>query len=135
MKKIVLLLFLNFGFIGCNTSQVPEGSNQVQKGGDISVEKAEKMLAENDLVVLDVRTPEEYKDGHLEAANCVDFLDNDFEEKIDKLPKDQTYLIYCRSGARSSKAYKIMQSKGFEVYNMEGGFMAWKSANKKYTTQ
>ena len=78
--------------------------------------------------VIDVRTPREIAQGKIiDSALEIDFYRNDFAKKINKLPKDKKYLIYCRSGNRSSKALKLMKKAGFtEVYELQGGITSWK---------
>lgn len=83
-------------------------------------------------VILDVRTPVEFVDGHIENAVNTDFLSSDFREEANKLDKDKTYLIHCRSGRRSSQALAVMNELGFiEVYDM-GGIVEW--GKKGYPT-
>jgi len=74
------------------------------------------------VTVIDVRTPEEFADGHLDGATLIDFYDADFAEQIAELPADQEYLVYCRSGNRSGQAVQIMEGLGFDqVYDLDGG--------------
>ncbi len=77
--------------------------------------------------ILDVRTPEEYESGHIPGACLVDFNSPDFAAQVEKLPKNDRYLLYCRSGKRSAKAATLMHEKGFsDVTDMNGGLEAWK---------
>jgi phage shock protein E len=87
-----------------------------------------KNLIDNDSIVLiDVRTPEEYSDGHLQNATHIDFHHEDFEDLIDELDKRKKYLVYCRSGNRSRQAMFLMRDLGFEeVYNLSEGINSWK---------
>lgn len=76
--------------------------------------------------IIDVRTPTETAEGHIDGAVTIDVKADDFESKIDALDRSQNYIIYCRSGKRSTKAYKIMKQKGFtNVLNMEGGYLGY----------
>ena len=78
------------------------------------------------LVVLDVRTPEEFQAGRIESASNVDFYDADFAAQLDALDKDVPYVMYCRSGNRSAGALETMKDLGFtEVYEVEGGIVNW----------
>ena len=77
---------------------------------------------------IDVRTPEEYNDGHIKGAILMPVIDSDFPEKIGELPKDKTYVVYCRSGNRSQYGKKIMVAAGLSVIHMDGGILAWKRA-------
>lgn len=67
-----------------------------------------------DFIILDVRTESEFTNKHLDDAQNVDFLKNDFKEKVNNLDKSKSYKIYCRSGNRSKKAVELMQSLGFK---------------------
>lgn len=88
-----------------------------------------KKMQEKDVVLLDVRTPEEIAQGKIAGAAELDFRSPDFAAQVDKLDKNKTYLIYCRSGNRSGQACKMMADKGFtSLYNLAGGILAWKEA-------
>ena len=73
--------------------------------------------------------PKKQLEGHIEAAVFLDYYRSDFQTQIQKFPKDEPVYIYCRSGNRSRKAAQKFAAIGFrEVYNIEGGFQAWKTA-------
>lgn len=79
-----------------------------------------------DFVILDVRTPSEFGQGHIKDAVNIDFYANTFKSQLDKLDKQKSYLVYCRSGNRSGKTLKMMQRLGFQqAYNMSGGVGQW----------
>ncbi len=79
-----------------------------------------------DLVVLDIRTPEEFTAGHLANAINIDYYADDFEAKLAELDLAVPYVMYCNSGNRSSNALPVMDSIGFEeVYELDGGIQAW----------
>lgn len=81
------------------------------------------------LVVLDVRTIEEFNEGHLDGATMIDFYSADFEAQLAQLDKDTPYLLYCRSGNRSGQARAIMEELGFtDVADVGGGILAWVDA-------
>lgn len=78
-----------------------------------------------DAVIIDVRTPAEFAGGKLPGAKNIDIFSKDFANQIDKLDRDKTYLLYCRSGNRSGQACNIMAGRGFtKLYNMAGGVMS-----------
>jgi rhodanese-related sulfurtransferase len=78
------------------------------------------------LVVLDVRTPAEYQEGHLPDAALIDFYEADFAEQLAELDRDAPYLLYCRSGNRSGQARALMEQLGFtNVADVDGGILAW----------
>ncbi len=96
---------------------------------DLTPQESKEMITKNDnnpqFVLLDVRTPAEYQNGHLEGAVNVDYQ-SDFKTEIEKMNKEKKYLIYCRTGIRSDNAMQIMRHFGFkEVYNMLGGISLW----------
>ncbi len=87
------------------------------------------------LVVLDVRTPEEFAEGHLDGAIMIDFYGADFTDRLAELDRDRPYLLYCRSGNRSSQARQIMIDLGFtDVADIDGGILAWTQAGLPLTT-
>jgi rhodanese-related sulfurtransferase len=82
------------------------------------------------LVVLDIRTAEEFATGHLENAVNIDYYAADFENQLSQLDLEVPYIMYCNSGNRSSNALALMDSLGFtEVYELDGGIQAWYGAN------
>ena len=108
------------------TDQSNEKKNILKK---VSVQEAKDLIAQsqpNDsLKIIDIRTNEEFMAGNIEGSVNIDFYGN-FEEEIGNLDKNGKYLIYCRSGNRSSQAISVFEKLGFnEVYNLEGGYSAW----------
>ena len=87
---------------------------------NINLKKAlDLMNKSTNLVLLDVRTPEEYMSGSVPNSINIDVLNTDFKSKIDILDKNKEYIIYCRSGNRSTVASSIMATNGFlHVYNL-----------------
>jgi phage shock protein E len=82
-----------------------------------------------DLVVLDIRTPEEFAAGHLAGAINVDYYADNFEDQLADLDLDVPYVMYCNSGNRSSNALPVMDSLGFQqVHELDGGIQAWFAA-------
>ncbi|MFO7315318.1 rhodanese-like domain-containing protein [Rhodothermus marinus] len=71
-------------------------------------------------VVIDVRTPEEFAQGHLEGAINLDLMAPDFSEKIARLDPNRTYYLYCRSGNRSGQAARLLRERGLKAYNIGG---------------
>lgn len=108
-----------------------EGEQLMDLTTSSSLALLQARAADENLVVLDVRTPEEYAGGHLPGARNLDFFGEDFTSGLDELDKGVTYLVYCRSGGRSAKTLAQMKDLGFvEAYNMLGGFTAWSQEAK-----
>ncbi len=81
------------------------------------------------LVILDVRTPDEFAAGHLDGATMIDFYSPDFADRLAALDRDVPYLLYCRSGNRSGQARQLMSDLGFaDVADIDGGISAWAAA-------
>jgi rhodanese-related sulfurtransferase len=79
-----------------------------------------------DMVIMDVRTPEEYQAGHLNGAVNLDYYSGGFLDRLKALDKNSTYIVYCRKGIRGGIALEMMRSLGFkEVYNILGGLALW----------
>ncbi len=97
----------------------------------IGLTEAQALLADQtrSVIVLDVRKPDEYNEGHLEGANLVDVTDDGFTDKISELDSSAEYLVYCKLGGRSARAVEQMTSMGFtSLHDLEGGFTAWADA-------
>lgn len=87
------------------------------------------MRARPDLVVIDVRTPREFADGHIEDAINIDFRNANFATEIAKLDGSQDYLIHCRSGGRSTSSLTSFKDAGFShIIHMDGGMLGWNKA-------
>jgi rhodanese-related sulfurtransferase len=125
MKKVVIVcLFL--GMISCNSQEKKSATFE-----DITVAQFQKMIGKKGAQLIDVRTPREYEKGHIKNALLIDYMSGDFKAKAFKgLDKSKPVLVYCASGGRSAKSVKMYKEAGFEkVYNLAGGFRAWKAKN------
>lgn len=125
MKKILIILFvITIILTGCNSvNNVEKGSETVYK--KISAEDAKNIIDSEDVIILDVRTPEEYNGGHIE--NAVLLPVTEIPDKAGEvLPdKDAKILVYCRSGNRSATAAKELINMGYtNVYDF-GGINSW----------
>lgn len=109
-------------------------SAQQKKAELVSPAKfAQKMAAEKGQVI-DVRTPKEFKAGHIPNAVNMHVYDKDFEQRLDKLDKNKPVYVYCKVGGRSADAVEIMQKKGFKkITELEGGIDAWTEVGKPVT--
>ena len=119
MKRIITSLLTLLGLAAC--------SQQGYENTD--VDAFASRITNQDVVLLDVRTAEEYNDGHIQNAINIDVKQDGFiEEAKSTLPTDKTIAVYCRSGKRSAKAAGVLAKEGFKIVNLEGGIMAWKNA-------
>lgn len=125
---VVLLLSLTLAIIATAGSAVT----------NVTVGKAQKLLKERagkaDFVILDVRTPEEFAEGHVDGAVNLDVQARDFEKKLRALDREKSYLVYCRTGNRSRKATVAMEALGFRsIFHMTEGIVRWKQQNLPLT--
>lgn len=112
--------------------QTEEASNQEFRL--VSVDEADALAADPNVTVIDVRTPEEFAEGHFARASLIDFYADDFRTKLEGLDRSGNYLIYCRSGNRSGQAADMMKELGFKkVADLDGGVIAWGEAGKALT--
>ena len=92
-------------------------------------EYQENLKANNEIILIDVRTPQEYASGNIAKAKNIDFYSPDFADKISKLDRKRPIYLYCKSGGRSGSALEILTKQGFShAVNLQGGMMAWNQA-------
>ena len=112
-------MMLAIGIMSCNQTSTAQG---------LSATEFQKKLQETTSYnLLDVRTPQEFKISHIEGAKNINIYDSDFKEKVDQLDKETPVFVYCKSGGRSSNARRILESKGYQVYELNGGMLKWES--------
>jgi rhodanese-related sulfurtransferase len=98
---------------------------------NVGVEEFDKLRADKNAVVLDVRTKKEFEAGHIPGAMNLDINAPDFQENVAKLDKSKTYLIHCAAGVRSAKACNAMDKLSFtNLVNLDPGLNAWQKAGK-----
>ena len=114
----------------CSLSFLTACNSQAQST-NLSVVEFEKGVAQNNIQILDVRTPGEYQSGHLKNALLVDWNnDAEFQQQVKALDKSKPVYTYCLSGGRSSAALQYLKQNGSTAYNLSGGISAWKRENK-----
>ncbi|MFD2909272.1 rhodanese-like domain-containing protein [Flavobacterium ardleyense] len=124
MKKTIGLLVVLLSLTSCIKKPV-EGVRVV----DVAAYEAQ--LKEPNVQLIDVRTPAEYAEGHIENSKNINITGEDFDQQVASLDKSKPVMLYCKSGMRSAKASLRLKELGFEnITDLEGGFGSWKSANK-----
>ncbi len=117
MKIIYIFAFVLIVNLGCsqiNSKPITEVSQNELKN----------------VVLVDVRTPEEFSEGHLSDALNIDWLGSEFVKNFETIDKDETIYVYCKMGGRSAKAQAKLEELGYShVVNLEGGYDAWKAKN------
>lgn len=123
MRLISSLMMLLAALTGC------------REANNLNPDAFEALLGQGEVFLLDVRTPDEYAEGHLPGAANADWQAADFLDQAEKLcPKDRPVGVYCRSGKRSAAAAKTLVKAGYTVHNLLGGILGWKKAGKTVVT-
>lgn len=121
--KVLLILTIVVGLTSCKRT-----SKDIE---NISVVELKNRIDNGAVQLLDVRTPQEWNGGIIKGALKVNVTTDEFETKADEvLDKSKEVYVYCRSGGRSLVASKLLKEKGYKVYNVEGGYMAWLDLTK-----
>lgn len=121
--KLILIFSILIGFASC--------VKEIKGVKNISVIELKNRINNGSVQLLDVRTAKECANGTIKNALEIDITATNFEQQaIKSLDKSKPVYIYCRSGGRSLIASKILTEKGYKVYNVEGGYMAWIDKNK-----
>ncbi len=123
MKNLLYIITLFVAITSCNAQQ--------KKAELVPPAKFEQKISAEKGQVIDVRTPKEFKAGHIANAVNMHLYDKDFEQRLDKLDKNKPVYVYCKVGGRSAEAVEIMQAKGFKkIVELDGGMDAWTEAGK-----
>lgn len=126
MKKILTFLVATLGL----TTACAQANYE-----NTDVKGFAELMNDPNVVVLDVRTSEEFREGHIEGALNIDQAQSDFVQKAKEvLPAEKTIAVYCRSGRRSASAAERLATEGYKVVNLKGGVLAWREAQMPVTT-
>lgn len=118
MKRLMGIITMLCSLFGC--------SAQTEGFKSLTVKEYAKALEDTAIVRLDVRTAEEFAEGHIAKTLNIDVLKNDFESKaVAMLPKNHIIAVNCRSGKRSKNAARILVKNGFKVIELDGGYNDW----------
>lgn len=122
MKFKLLIAAIMVFFISCKVAP--------KEIVNITTNDLKTELAESNIQLLDVRTPEEWEQGTIEGALKVNYYDDNFvTDATSQLSKDKPVYIYCKSGGRSLQASEKLLNEGYKVYNVLGGYDQWKTEN------
>ena len=130
---LVMLLLLGAGCAAklAKGSQHGRSKTMASSYTDVDVDEFQALIADPAVQLLDVRTLEEFAEGHIAGAVLVDVNENDFVERATAvLDKQRPVAVYCRSGRRSARAANLLTEQGYQVTNLSGGVMAWSDAGK-----
>lgn len=122
MRYTLFSIFLVLALFSCN--DIPAQKNDLSEILS-SADYAER-IANGDVTIIDVRTPAEYAEGHIENAININVNSDNFESHFAEFDKEKPLYIYCRSGGRSQQAAKKLHDMGFlEIYDLKGGITSW----------
>ncbi len=123
MKKVFAIIIAIISILTTTSCQQAVANNELT-----ATEFKQKMEAETNKILLDVRTPAEYAEGHLAGAMNIDWNGGNFDTEIAKLNKSKPVYVYCLAGSRSASAANVMRKNGFkQVYEMKGGILKWRA--------
>ncbi|MFM7666636.1 MAG: rhodanese-like domain-containing protein [Bacteroidota bacterium] len=123
--KALAILSLFFFFMSCSTSSNSTIGQVINK--KVSKTEFTQLMKKSGAQLIDVRTPREFSNGFIEGAKNIDYNGDLFEKQMKKLDKNKPVLVYCAAGGRSENAAELFKEWGFkEVYDLEGGYNAWK---------
>ena len=132
MKKILTCLL---AALGLTTACGQQRSGAAENFENVEVAAFAELIADSNMVILDVRKADEFAEGHIKGAILIDQFQSDFVEQAQaKLPKGKTIAVYCRSGRRSANAAGKLADIGYKCVNLKGGILAWKKADMPVTT-
>ena len=121
MVKIIISLIAAFFLVFNSSAQLEKSVNKV-----VNLTECKSLLKMENIQLIDVRTVEEYKGGHIGNAKNIDFYSSDFRTQLSKFSKNKPVLVYCHSGGRSGKTSLILKELGFlEVYDFQSGYSKW----------
>jgi rhodanese-related sulfurtransferase len=131
---LLIVVFSMMYLVGC--TQQPENGQMTHSISPIvktvSNKEVQDLLKNPQVTVLDVRSPQEYKAGHIPGAINCDVNGESFESCTSTLDKNKPYIVYCAAGVRSTKAVEYLSEKGFEhLFNLKSGFNNWDGAIEK----
>ena len=132
MKKILSCLL---AALGLTTACGQQRSGAAENFENVEVAAFAELIADSNVVILDVRKADEFAEGHIKGAILIDQFQSDFVEQAQaKLPKGKTIAVYCRSGRRSANAAGKLADIGYKCVNLKGGILAWKKADMPVMT-
>lgn len=133
IKSLILLAVVTIIAVSCAKvfSRGAKKTAMIDIYANMGVDGFQTLIADPAVQLLDVRSQEEYDDGHIAGATLVDVNDTAFVEKATAVLEPQRQVaVYCRSGRRSARAASLLAARGFKVTNLDGGVMAWQDAGK-----
>lgn len=128
MKKFIYVICLG---LAISLTACLDGKKVTAEVQLVSAEEMQDILEQEDVQLVDVRSPEEYQKEHIVNSQNIDFRSPTFEEDVQQLDKTKPVILYCKSGRRSAECAKKLKEAGFEkIYELEGGISKWRHAEE-----
>ena len=134
VRRISVLCSMALLAFGCHIAIADQKTNApavMTVVTNVQADVAAQLVAEGKVIVLDVRTAEEFAEGHIAGATNINFMAKDFTNQVSRLDRDKVYLVHCATGGRSKRCLPQLKQLGFkQIYHLDGGFSAWEDAGK-----
>ena len=131
MTRHAILAFLFSSFVLTVSGWGAEPAAPAPRPSEVSPTVAEKLIKEGKVTVIDVRTKDEFDEGHIAGAKNIDIKQADFEKQLASLDKSKSYLVHCQAGGRSKASMKFFEKLGFQsIFHLTDGILGWEEAGK-----
>lgn len=131
-SNIILISLLWIGLVSCGKNANDKSVDQDTVSVITLISPEDLNSANDNILLIDVRTPNEYASGHIQNSVNIDYRAGNFKELIQELDKNQDVYVYCKVGGRSGSAAKMMEKMGFKkVYDLDGGISNWEKKDLK----
>jgi len=138
LPALLIAFFLNFAWQAVAEEPKQPAGAKASATKDVTPDEAAALMKNKPgVLVLDVRTPDEFAEGHIAGAKNLDFLGDDFEKGLATLPTDRPVIIHCAAGGRSAKAVAKIEALKLpvQILHLKSGFNGWKAAGKPVETK
>jgi rhodanese-related sulfurtransferase len=141
LPVLALAVILGGGLTGCSNDATATAVEQAAPApagqiapGRVNVAEFGAVIAQPGVQIVDIRTPQEFDDGHIQGAVNIPLQQSDFADRVARLDPKATYAVYCRSSSRSKAAVAEMRSAGLTtIYELAGGTVAWTADGRSLT--
>ena len=139
LQALLIAVFLNLASHAVADEPKQAAGAKASATKDVTPDEAAALMKNKPgaVLVIDVRTPDEFAEGHIPGAKNVDFLGDDFEKQIAALPADRPLIVHCAAGNRSAKAVAKIAAlqRTAQTFHLKSGFNGWKAAGKPVETK
>lgn len=131
MRKAIIIFSMAMVVFSTSCQEEPKGEIKL-----VTPEEMQSLVEQKDVQLVDVRTPAEYKEGHIQYAQNIDFNSPTFDQDISKLDKQKPVMLYCNKGGQSAKCSEKLLKAGFiKIYDLQGGITQWKFKGMEIKTE